>query len=181
MKPAIALIFLATSLLNAAPVAPTWVRNAYPLPESIWSVAALDANGDGKLDLIAMGETKVYALTAPDWKQSVLADTKEPKMLYCVALDADQDGDVDLAVGRYQQPWINYRQAREAGKTVPEPKGPDFSIAWLENRGSADSLSAQWPLHPIDRELNGIHGMWTGDVNRDGAVDLISDSIMGPS
>src|SRR5687767_8738811 len=100
----------------------TWVRNAFPLPESIWSVAALDANGDGKLDLIAMGETKVYALTAPDWKQAVLADTKEPKMLYCVALDADQDGDLDLAVGRYQQPWINYRQAREAGKTVPEPK-----------------------------------------------------------
>ena len=177
MKPAIALIFLATSLLNAAPVAPTWVRNAFPLPESIWSVEALDANGDGRLDLIAMGETKVYALTAPDWKQSVLIDTQEPKMLYCVALDADQDGDSDLAVGRYQVPWLNYRQAREAGKAASEPKGPDFSVAWVEN---IQSVGRKWPLHVIDREVNGIHGLWTGDINRDGAIDLISDSIMGP-
>ena len=156
----------------------TWVREAFPLPESIWSVEALDANGDGKLDLIAMGETKVYALTAPDWKQSVLADTKEPKMLYCVAFDADHDGDMDLAVGRYQQPWINYRQAREAGKTASEPKGLDFSVAWIENIAS---VNKGWPLHTIDREINGIHGMWTGDVNRDGTLDLISDSILGPS
>lgn len=177
MKPAIPLIFLASSLLNAAPVAPTWVRNAFPLPESIWSVEALDANGDGRLDLIAMGETKVYALTAPDWKQSVLIDTQEPKMLYCVGLDADQDGDSDLAVGRYQVPWLNYRQAREAGKAASEPKGPDFSVAWVEN---IRSVGTKWPLHVIDREVNGIHGLWTGDINRDGAIDLISDSIMGP-
>jgi hypothetical protein len=36
-----------------------WVRHAVTLPESIWSVAAVDANADGKLDLIAMGEKAV--------------------------------------------------------------------------------------------------------------------------
>ena len=82
----------------------TWVRNAVPLPESIWSVEAVDANGDQKLDLVAMGETKVFALTAPEWNTNVLADTKEPKMLYCVALDADGDKDLDIAVARYQVP-----------------------------------------------------------------------------
>ena len=159
-----------------------WVRNAFAVPESIWSVSALDANGDGKLDIVAMGETKVFALTAPDWKQSILIDTVTPKMLYCVALDADQDGDLDLAVGRYQQPWINYRQAREAAKDASEPKGPDFSVAWIENVGrEAERRGGPWPLHIVDRELNGIHGLWTGDVNRDGVPDLISDSIMGPS
>ncbi|HTD85852.1 MAG TPA: VCBS repeat-containing protein, partial [Candidatus Binatia bacterium] len=157
-----------------------WVRNAFALPESIWSVAALDANGDGKSDILAMGETKVFALTAPDWKQSILIDTKEPKMLYCVAFDADQDGDLDLAVGRYQQPWINYRQAGETAKGASEPKGPDFSVAWIENAGR-ERPRKPWPLHIMDRELNGIHGLWTGDVNRDGIIDLISDSIMGPS
>jgi len=155
-----------------------WARNAFPLPESIWSVEAVDANGDGKLDVIAMGETKVFALTAPQWKTDLLVDTKEPKMLYCVALDADGDNDLDIAVGRYQAPWIAYRQAREAGKLAMEPKGPDFSVAWIENTGR---LGKEWPLHVIDRELNGIHGMWTGDVNRDGRKDLISDSIMGPT
>lgn len=154
-----------------------WVRNAFPLPESIWSVEAVDANGDGKLDVIAMGETKVFALAAPQWKTDLLVDTKEPKMLYCVALDADGDNDLDIAVGRYQVPWIAYRQARDAGKLAMEPKGPDFSLAWIENTGR---LGNAWPLHVIDRELNGIHGMWTGDVNGDGRKDLLSDSIMGP-
>src|SRR5687767_15107007 len=93
-----------------------WVRKAFPLPESIWSVEAVDVNADGKLDLVAMGETKVFALVAPDWKQRLLVDTKEPKLLYCVALDADGDGDKDIALGRYRVPWIEYRQAREAGK-----------------------------------------------------------------
>ncbi len=74
-------------------------------------------------------------------------------------------------------PWIEYRQAREAGKTVEEPKGPDFSVAWLENTHRLDD---PWPLHVMDRELNGIHGLWTGDVNGDGATDLLADSIMGP-
>ena len=162
---------------SAAAASPVWERNAVPLPESIWSVEAVDANADGKLDLIAMGETKVFALLAPDWKPRVLIDTKEPKMLYCVALDADRDGDLDIAVGRYRVPWIEYRQAREAGKTVEEPKGPDFSIAWIENPGRAGD---PWPLHVLDRELNGTHGLWTGDINGDGAKDLVADSIMGP-
>ena len=156
---------------------PVWVRRAVPLPESIWSVAAVDANADGKLDLIAMGETKVFALVAPDWKPELLVDTSEPKMLYCVALDADGDGDLDLAIGRYRVPWIEYHQAKEAGKTVNEPKGPDFSIAWLEN---PRRVGEPWPLHVIDREFNGIHGLWTGDVNGDGSKDLMADSIMGP-
>lgn len=154
-----------------------WIRNAFPLPESIWSVEALDANGDGKKDLIAMGETKVFALLAPDWRPEILADTREPKMLYCVALDADQDGDLDLAVGRYRVPWIDYRQALEAGKATHQPSGPEFSIAWIENIGRANT---PWPLHVIDREFNGTHGLWAGDVNGDGVKDLIADSIMGP-
>ena len=156
---------------------PVWVRHAVPLPESIWSVEAIDANADGKLDLIAMGERRVFALLAPDWKPQVLVDTIDPKLLYCVALDADRDGDLDIAVGRYQVPWIEYRRAREAGKTVEEPKGPDFSIAWIEN---TRRVGDPWPLHVIDREFNGIHGLWTGDVNGDGAKDLVADSIMGP-
>ncbi len=172
------LAVIASNALAAEHKSVKWLRNAFPLSESIWSVEGLDATGDGKLDLIAMGETKIFALVPPDWKPLVIADTKEPKMLYCVGLDADHDGDVDLAVGRYQQPWINYRQARAAGKEAPEPKGPDFSVAWFENLGTGRSA---WPLHVMDRELNGIHGLWTGDINRDGLVDLVCDSIMGPT
>src|SRR5262245_15546291 len=173
------LFVLASSRIALAAEAgqPVWERNTVALPESIWSVEAVDVNADGKLDLIAMGETKVFALVAPAWKPAVLVDTKEPKMLYCVALDADRDGDLDIAVGRYRVPWIEYRQTREAGKTVDEPKGPDFSIAWIEN---TRRIGEPWPLHVIDRELNGIHGLWTGDSNGAGPMHLLADSIMGP-
>jgi len=170
-------VFALLHAITIARAGVNWVRHAVPLPESIWSVDAVDANGDQKLDLVAMGETKVFALTAPQWNASVLADTKEPKMLYSVALDADRDGDLDVVVARYQVPWITYRQALDAGKLAAEPKGPDFAVAWLEN---VQQVGKEWPLHVIDRELNGIHGMWTGDVNGDGRKDLMSDSIMGP-
>ena len=172
-----AALTLASPLPAADAPALTWTRHAFALPETIWSVEAVDANADGRLDLIAMGPTKVFALTAPDWKQHLLFDGREPQMLYCVALDADRDGDLDIAVGRYRSLWIEHRQAREAGKTADEPKGPDFSIAWIEN---TRRVSDPWPLHILDRELNGIHGLWTGDVNKDGAKDLLADSITGP-
>lgn len=155
-----------------------WERHAFALPESIWSVEALDVNGDDRLDLIAMGETTVFALLAPDWEVRTLADTVEPKLLYCVRLDADGDGDLDLALGRYRVPWITYREALAEGKAAKRPQGSDFSVAWIENTRSVD---AAWPLHVIDRELNGIHGLCTGDFDDDGIPDLMAGSIMGPA
>ena len=148
----LALGFFAASFplfTQAASSLPVWERHAFSLPESIWSVEAADVNGDGKLDLIAIGITKVYALTAPDWKVHELFDIQEGKMLYCVALDVDHDGDKDLVLGRYAIPWIDYRQAQAEHKPLPPtPKGPDFSVAWLENTGNPDR---PWPLHVIDR------------------------------
>ena len=154
-----------------------WERRAYPLPESIWSVEALDTNGDGVKEVIAMGVTKVFAVDVANWKTEVLFDAQEGKLLYCAAVDADGDGDLDLALGRYQIPWIEFRAPRVPGKRVPpEPKGPDFSVAWIENRRRAGT----WPLHVVDRELNGIHGLAVGDVDADGRPDVIAGSISGP-
>lgn len=151
-----------------------WTRHSFPLPEGIWSVEAIDVNADSKLDLVAMGERRVFALIAPDWKEHLLLDTRETKMLYCAALDADGDGDLDLAVGRYRVPWIEYRQS---GQTGEPPQGPDFSLAWIENTGR---LNSELPLHVIDQELNGIHGLAVADFNADGRTDLVADSINGP-
>ncbi|MBI5770059.1 MAG: PQQ-dependent sugar dehydrogenase [Verrucomicrobia bacterium] len=161
---------------SRSPVA--WERRAFPLPESIWSVEAIDVNGDGQRELIAMGVTKVFSVELSNWRTDTLFDARDGKMLYCVALDANGDGHPDLALGRYTIPWIEYRVAQAKGAPRPEPAGPDFSVAWLEN---PRRLGAPWRLHVVDRELNGIHGLAAGDVNGDGRLDVIAGSISGPA
>jgi hypothetical protein len=161
---------------RSAPIA--WERVSLAMPESIWSVAVADVNGDGKQDLIAVGVTQVIAVLQPGGTQRILFDAKDGKMLYAVTLDMDADGDLDLAIGRYLVPEIEHRKAVAAGKAATKPVGPDFSIGWLENTGASGT---PWSLHVIDRELNGTHGLWVGDVDGDGRRDLIANSISGPA
>lgn len=163
-----------------------WQRHSFTLPESIWSAEAIDIDGDKKLELIAMGESKVFALTLQPnipgqpvtASTRVLFDSREPKMLYCIRIDADNDGDLDLALGRYRVPWIEYRQALASEKPLPKPQGPDFSLGWIEN---TQASSIPWPLHVIHTHLNGIHGLAAADLNHDGLADLAATSIMGPT
>lgn len=166
---------LVSAPLHADPLA--WHRHAFPLPDSIWSVETLDVTGNGHLEVIGLGQTQVFALAAPDWTPQILVDVHEGNMIYCVVLDADRDGDRDIALARSSVPWIRYRQAIAAGREAEEPEGPDFSVAWIENSGHID---VPWRLHVVDRELNGVHGVCSGDVDGDGADDLIADSISGP-
>ncbi|MEO6245813.1 MAG: PQQ-dependent sugar dehydrogenase [Opitutaceae bacterium] len=158
----------------------TWERRAFPLPESIWSVEAIDPTGEGRKKLLAMGVTRVFAIDTANWKTETIFDAKEGKLLYCVSLDANGDGANDLALGRYQVPWIEFRaaQAKDKSPLPPQPTGPDFSVAWLENPRRA---GAQWPLHIVDRELNGIHGLHAADILGDRQPGLIATSINGPA
>lgn len=165
---------LAVNLVHAAP---TFERRAFTLPQDIWGVDALDANGDGKRDFVAVGESKAWALLAPDWRHVELADTPGGRTIHAIALDCDGDGDLDLVLARSSSNWIVHRQAIAAGKASAEPAGADWTVAWLENTGRTD---AAWPLHRIDRELHGVHGVWVSDVNRDGKADLLANSFAGP-
>lgn len=157
---------------------PQFQRVAVPLPQAAWGVNAFDVNADGRTDIVAIGDTQVYALLAPDWQRHVLADTEAGRLLHCIAVDCDRDGDLDLVIGRYISPWIQQREAQAGGKAMtPPPAGPDFGLAWIETTGRVDTPP---PLHVIDREIHGVHGLWAGDVNGDGRTDFVAGSFQGP-
>lgn len=165
------------ALAQPATAAPTFIRRAFPLPQPILGVAALDVNGDGRLDVVAAGETKVWAMLAPDWRVVELADTTGGRTIHAVAMDCDGDGDLDLVISRSYSLWIRHRVALAERKPSVVPEGGDWTVAWLENTGKP---AAPWPLHVVDRELHGVHGLWTGDVDGDGETDLLADSFAGP-
>ena len=96
---------------QAQPAPPRWERHASPLPEGVWAVQGLDADGDGRRDLVAVGHTRVWAMLGPRLRPHELFNAREGWMLHAASLDADGDGDVDLALARFEQPWIRHRQA----------------------------------------------------------------------
>jgi len=154
-----------------------WEPRSFDLGQPIWSTESIDVNADGARDLVAVGATHVWAMLAPSWESVQLAATPGGKTIHSVALDCDADGDVDLALGRSASDWIAHRQAQSTGKPSSPPQGDDWTVAWLENTGRTDQ---PWPLHTLDRQLHGVHGLWRGDVNRDGSIDLLADSFAGP-
>lgn len=156
---------------------PQWQRNAVSLPQAIFAVEAIDVNADGRRDLIAVGDSKVWAVMAGESAPVELAETPGGATIHAVALDCDADGDLDLALGRSASDWIAHRQAIAAGEPATRPTGEDWTVAWIENAGPD---GPPWTLHVLDRELHGVHGLWVGDVDRDGAVDLLADSFAGP-
>ena len=123
--------------LDRSPAAaPTFVRHALALPQPILGIAALDANGDGRLDVVAAGETKVWVMVAPDWRIIELADTKGGRTIHAVVINCDGDGDSDLVISRSYSLWIRHRQALSEGKPSVVPEGGDWTIAWLEIRAT---------------------------------------------
>ena len=125
------------------------IAEGYPNQTAI----AADFSGDGLPDVIvsAGNETRLYV--APDWIKFVIGAEQPGKTaIHSEVIDVDADGDPDYIGGVYSP-------------------GPVF---WLERPD--DPLRGPWPYHLVDDEIDGTHGLITGDVNGDGKVDLIANS-----
>ena len=121
------------------------------------SAVAADWNSDGKNDVIASLDGKVVLLLSPDWKSHTLHEFRaglsrnKPRTacIHSCLLDVDGDGDQDFV-------------------------GSNNTVFWLECPDNP--LAGLWKYRTVDDEILGTHCLITGDVNRDGKLDLIANS-----
>ena len=132
-----------------------------PVLKNIPSAVANDWDKDGKMDVISSWGGKVILYRGPDWKPQTIhtfdpknSRTKpRPSCIHSCLIDADGDGDLDFC-------------------------GSNQTVFWLECPG--DPFSGKpWKYRTVDDEILGTHCLITGDVNRDGKLDLIANSGRG--
>ncbi len=135
---------------------PDWPRHVIAAGFRNQTAIAADFTGDGRTDVITNDNDKLRTILypAPDWKPVVLHTGGN--LIHSEVMDVDGDGDADFIGARYT-PGL---------------------IFWLER--PRDPLRQPWPYHVVDDFANGgvhgIHGLITGDVDRDGKPDLIANS-----
>lgn len=137
---------------------PDWVRHVIAEGFPTQTVVAADFTGHGRTDVITAditpGRERIILYAAPDWKAVVLYSGI--RTIYGVAMDVNGDGKPDLVASRYH-PGLVY---------------------WLER--PKDPLHDAWDFHVVDDAaqggIDGVHGLWAGDVDRDGKPDLIASS-----
>ncbi len=141
---------------KASPATTGWKKHViYEGIHNVTAVAA-DFTGDGLPDVVSNMDGKTLLFVAPDWKSATLAANPRHNCIHSEVMDVDGDGDPDF-VGACYSPGL---------------------IFWLERPDKP--LSGPWTYHLVDDQVDGIHGLLTGDVDGDGRLDLLANSAQPP-
>jgi hypothetical protein len=148
------LIIAVLALAATARADDLWKKHVVHEGEYTFTAVGGDFSGDGLPDVISNSGGKTRLFVAPQWKEVVLDAAPQRGCIHSETFDVDGDGDLD---------WIGSGYS----------PGPIF---WLEQ--PAKPLEDKWPLRIVDDQVNGIHGLLKGDVDRDGKADLIANSAL---
>lgn len=138
-----------------------WKKHTIVDSESggINSAVSDDFDRDGYRDVIASYGRRVSILKGPDWRPTTIHEFQRglsrnnpgSACIHSCLLDVDGDGDLDFV-------------------------GSNNTVFWLECPDEPFS-GEPWTYRVVDDEILGTHCLITGDVNRDGRVDLIANSF----
>ncbi len=145
-------LLLSVLTIGSTAGAETWTRHVIYEGGRCDTAVAADFTGDGLIDVVCNSEKKTRLLVAPDWLEVVIEGERNLRFIHGERMDVDGDGDPDFIGAQYT---------------------PGF-VGWLET--PARPLKDRWPLHPIDQQVNGIHGLLVGDVDGNGESDLLANS-----
>jgi hypothetical protein len=158
MTRALALVSMLPIIAAAQNPPPSdWVKHVIASGFQTQTVVPADFDGDGLVDVITGDITpnaeRVILFRAPDWKPTVLHEGI--RTIYGVALDVNGDKRLDLVAARYHP-----------GR-----------LYWLEQPRNA---AGKWTYRVIDDAgaggADGVHGLFLGDVDSDGKLDVVASS-----
>lgn len=126
-----------------------------------YAVSLVDVDGDGRLDIVVVDQTRVLWYQNPSWQRRVIIENQTKPDNVCIApYDIDGDGQVDFALGADWRP----------ADTVSSG-----TIQWLRRGATREE---PWTVFPIGTEPT-VHRMRWADFDADGRAELIVSPLQG--
>lgn len=126
-----------------------------------YQVEVADVDGDGKLDVVGLGNGVCAWYQNPTWRKRIVTTPKQtPGIISTATADIDRDGKAEIAIGYDFE--------------MNEPKRGKLLIARQGN-----SIDDPWKIEKIEA-IGSVHRLRFGDLDGDGRLELVVAPIFGP-